>query len=90
MREPVVQREPRGSSSNPVASSPCAHERKQAPIVSPKIRQPHALIGPALSLPLSTSRASRARLPATLPLPRAWRQRILEVVVMRRPVRGHG
>ncbi len=45
---------------------PCACERQKAPIVSPKIRQPQALIGPALSLPLSTSRASCARLLATL------------------------
>ena len=90
MREPVVQREPQGSSSNEIASSPCARERQKAPIVSPKIRQPHALIGPALSLPLSTSRASRAGPLATLPLPRAWRQRTFEVVAMRRPVRGHG
>jgi len=73
MREPVVQREPQGSSSNEITSSPCACEREKAPIVSPKIWQPHALIGPALSLPLSTSRASRARPLATLPLPRAWR-----------------
>jgi len=79
MREPVVQREPKGSSSNLIASSPCAREREKAPIVSPKIRQPHALIGPALSLPLSTLRASRAGPLATLPLPRAWRQRTFEV-----------
>jgi len=90
MREPVVQREPEGSSSNEIATSPSATEREKAPIVSPKIRQPHALIGPALSLPLSPSRASRARPLATLPLPRAWRQRTFEVVAMRRPVRGNG
>ena len=62
MREPVVQREPHGSSSNETASSPCAHEREKAPVMSPKIRQLARLIGRALSLPLSTSRLDCLRL----------------------------
>jgi hypothetical protein len=66
MREPVVQREPQGSSSNEIASSPGAREHEKAPIVSPKIRQPHALIGPVLSLPLlditSVARSTSCRL----------------------------
>jgi hypothetical protein len=56
MREPVVQREPQGSSSNETAPSPCAYEREKAPVMSPKIWQLTRLIGYALSLPLSTSR----------------------------------
>jgi transposase len=39
-----------------------ATEREKAPVMSPKIRQLHALIGRALSLPLSTSRLDCLRL----------------------------
>ncbi len=62
VREPVVQREPHGSSSNETASSPCAYEREKASVIEPKIRQLARLIGHALSLPLSTSRLDCLRL----------------------------
>ena len=58
-------------------------ERPEAPVVSPKIGQLAAL-----DWTLARTPSMHRRLASTLPLSRAWRQRILEIVVMRRPDEG--
>jgi len=45
MDEPDVYREPTGAELAKLAPLPCALERAEAPIMSPKARQPATLIG---------------------------------------------
>jgi hypothetical protein len=64
-----------GPSSKRIATSPGAPEREEALIVSPKVRQPAAFDWTSALASPDTASARHARHLATLPLPRAWRQR---------------
>jgi len=64
---------------------PVRSERSEVSIGSPEIRQ---LV--AFDWTLARTASVYRRFGSTLPLPRACRQRIFEIVAMRRPARGHG